>query len=138
MTSHRMMLFRGFILFLLCLVAEDRCVVIADPFPERRRTADFGVRDELGLIERARFEADGANKQGSPALRELREELLERRAAIARDPFGVARQCEPDRVFRQEYRHLLAAFDGRASDEERDQDTLGILETRGEVDHNLG
>src|SRR6476661_23438 len=95
MTSHRMMLFRGFILFLLCLVAEDRCVVIADPFPERRRTADFGVRDELGLIERARFEADGANKQGSPALRELREELLERRAAIARDPFGVARHCAP-------------------------------------------
>jgi hypothetical protein len=79
----------------------------------------------------------GQTRRLPPPSRELREELFERRAAVAGGPLGVARQREPDRVFRQEHRHPLAALDGRSADEERHQDTLGILETRSEIDHDL-
>jgi hypothetical protein len=46
-------------------------------------------------------------------------------------------QCEPNSFLRQEHRHLLAALDSRAADEECDQDTLRVFETRREIDYNL-
>jgi hypothetical protein len=112
-------------------------VVVADPFPERCRSAERGVRDEIALIELARAEADRTDEQASPTVRELGEKLLERWATVTSDSLGVARQCETNGVLRQEHRYLPAALNSRAADKECHQDPLRIFETGGEIYHNL-
>jgi hypothetical protein len=66
------------------LVAEDGRVA-PGPLPHRRRARDLGVRDLLRVAEVAGLDADRAQPQLAAAVRELLEELLERRAALAGD-----------------------------------------------------
>ena len=77
------------------LVAEDGRVT-PRPLPHRRRARDLGVRDLLRVAEVAGLDADRAQPQLAAAVRELLKELLERRAALAGDALGLARQSEPD------------------------------------------
>src|SRR5437764_11765309 len=117
-------------------VAEDCCGFVADPLPQRRGAGEAGVADKRVLVELARFEADRADEQLA-AVGVLLEQLRERRAALACDRVGVARQCQPYGLLGQEHRDLLALLDRRAADEEGAGDALGVLEPGGEVYYDL-
>src|SRR3954454_254939 len=83
------------------LVAEHRRHVVTDPVPQRGRAADARIRDKILLVEAARVEADRAHEQLAARGRVLLEQPLERRAALARDAGGAARQRQTHRVLRQ-------------------------------------
>src|SRR5207253_9672750 len=120
------------------LVAEDRCVFIADPLPEGGCAADSSVRGQLVLVQLAGVEADGADEKLSASVGELFEQAGDRRAAVACDPFRVAGEGEADRLLGQEHRHLLALFECCASDEERDGHPFAVVESGREIDYDLG
>src|SRR5204863_4083539 len=44
-------------------VAEDRCLVIADPLPEGCRAAELRIRHEPALVQLAGAETDGADEK---------------------------------------------------------------------------
>src|SRR5262245_4589218 len=118
-------------------VAEDRCIVVADPLPQRRRAGEAGIGNEFGLVELARVEADRADEQLAAAVRVLPKEALERRAPVARLALGLVGQPESHRILGQEHRDLLPLVDRGGPDQECDGDALRVLEAGGEVDHDL-
>src|SRR5919197_3635685 len=118
-------------------VAEDRCVVIADPLPEGSCAADPSVCDQLALVQLAGVEADRTDEELSAALGELCEEPRDRRAAVAGDRLGVSGKGKANGLLGQEHRHLLAALERCTSDEERDGHPLAVVESGREIDHNL-
>src|SRR5262245_9256237 len=118
-------------------VAEDRRGAVADPLPERRRTADASVLDELGPLELAGVEADRTDEKLAAAVRELLEEPQERRAAVAGDALSLSGQRQPDGVFEEEHHHLLALLQRSSCHEESGRDTLGVLESGCEVEYDL-
>src|SRR4051812_49274865 len=75
-------------------VAEDRPGPIPEPLEQRRASRHAGVRDERVRVELARVHAERARQQLAPALRELLEEALERRASITGDALGMTRDGE--------------------------------------------
>ena len=119
-------------------VAEDGGCLVADPVPERRCPADARVRDELGIVESARVDAERTEEQLAAAIGVLLEEPLQRRAALTSLALRLAREPDPDRVLRQEHRHLLAPVDCRDADEKRDHHTLSVFFDPGsQVDYDL-
>src|SRR5438270_3589044 len=117
-------------------VAEDGSA-FADPFPERGRAGQACIRYEAALVQLAGLEADRTDEQLAAAVRVLLKQLRERRTAVAGDRLRVPGQSQPDRLLGKEHRHLLAALERRAPDEERNRHALGVLEPGCEVDHDL-
>src|SRR5919109_3784147 len=70
-------------------VAEDGCVLIADPFPEGCRAADPGVRGQLVLVQLACVEADRADKELAASGCVLFDQPRDRWAAVARNRLRV-------------------------------------------------
>jgi hypothetical protein len=102
-----------------------------------RGTGDLRVRHLLGVVEISRADADRAKPELASAVGELREQLLERRAALAGNTCGLARQPEPNGVFGRPDHNLFSLAERGRRDEEGDRDSLGVLEPRSEVDDDL-
>src|SRR5947207_11100925 len=100
-------------------VAEDRGVV-ACPLPHGRCAHDRCVSHLLSVVETACREADRAEPQLTAPVRKLSEQSLERRAILARNPLGLARQPEPNGILRRPDHHLLALAERGSSDKQRD------------------
>src|SRR5438105_1409241 len=118
-------------------VAEDGCVLITDPLPKRCCPCETRVYHQAALVELAGVEADRADEEFPTAVRVLLEQARERGTAVAGDSVCVLGEAEPNRFLGQEHRHLLPLLDCGAADEKRDRDALRVLDTRGEVDHDL-
>jgi predicted enzyme related to lactoylglutathione lyase len=82
------------------------------------------VGHEAVGVEPARVDAERAGQQLAAALRELLEQTLQRRAALARDGHGVARLGQADRFLGQEDRHLATALERGARHQEGDGHAL--------------
>src|ERR1051325_8699793 len=70
-------------------VAEDGCMLTADPFPERCRPCDARVGHQAALVELAGVEADRADEQFPAAVRVLLEQAREGGTAVAGESGGV-------------------------------------------------
>src|SRR5438067_12622311 len=80
------------------LIAEDRCVVVTDPFEHRSGAGELRVCNEGGLVELSRGEADRAHEQLAAAVGVLREQPGQRRATVARYPLRVSWEGDADRL----------------------------------------
>jgi phospholipid-binding lipoprotein MlaA len=58
-------------------------------------------------------------------------------SSTARDALGMARHGEVHGVLGQEHRHVEPALERGAGDEEGDQDALGVLQARRQIDQHL-
>src|SRR5215210_328422 len=92
---------------------------------------------EAVRVELARAHADRAHQQCSPAIRELAEQALQRRAAVTERPLGLARHGKPHGLLGEEHADLTAPLQCRARDEERDRDALSVLHSGRQVDQHL-
>jgi MFS family permease len=110
---------------------------VADPVVQRRRAGELRVEHELRLVQLAGVEADRAHEELAACLRELAEQPLERRAALARLAVRLAGKPDPHRVLRQPDGDLLALVEGGRRDEERDGHALRILHPGREVHEHL-
>src|SRR3954453_7921279 len=118
-------------------VAEDLPRLVPEPLEHRRRARDPRVGHEALRVDPSRVDAERAGEQLAAALRELREQPVERRAALAERALGGARLGEPHRLLGGEDRHLRAAAQRGPRDEEGDRDLLAVLHARGEVHQHL-
>src|SRR5436305_4554019 len=118
-------------------VAEDCRGVGPDPLPQRRGAGQARARNDRGLVEAARVEADGAQQQLAAPLLELLEQPRHRWRARRLDCRRVARQAEPHRLLGREHRDRSTLLESRGRHQEGDRHPVGILMARREVDDHL-
>ena len=117
-------------------VAEDGRTV-SDPLHQRRGACNVRVADLLRVGEPAGVEADRAQPELPASVRELLEQPLERRAAVARLAVRLAGEAESHRVLRRPDDDVVALIERRRCDEERNRHPLGVLQPRRQIDEHL-
>src|SRR5215212_966642 len=132
-SDRRTSMSMGALMLMVRLVAEDGGIR-ADPLPQGGGAHEACVGREAVLAQLARAEADRACEELTPALGELLEQPRQRRAALARHALGVPGHGEAHRLLRQPDADLLPCVQPRGRHEERDRDTLAVLEPGREVD----
>ena len=116
-------------------VTERRGAVVTDPVPELDGTPEFGVGQQVALVELLRVEADRAHHEPAAGPLIARQQVSKGRAVRAGDADGHPFQGQPDRFLRLEHQGRPARLGGAGRHQKRDGDLLRVLQTRRKADH---